>query len=674
MKVKNALMTAIGVLGCCSMLFACGDPDDSGKDPVTPVKPPQRNEFVTVSYDDGNTTLSWKANGKAYDVYRADTKYGDYTLVEEGVTDGEYVDNTRFSYYKVCEVSDGGTAKEYEVSEESSLFGKNVYIFSPDDDATKVASAISSVYNSRLNEDKTGEFSENRSAFLLKSGTYDRKVELNVGYYMTFSGLGNTPNDVTVGKLYCGDRMDIRNALCNFWRGAENFTVQATGTTMWATSQSASLRAVKVMGDLHLSDGSGGEGYASGGFLADCYVTGTVRSIQQQQWFSRNTKWTKWEGNMWNMCFAGIDGAPTGEYPEYKYTVEDTTSMREKPFLTFDETNGYRIAVPALRENAVGFSWSEANLSNRIEKYVEQSDIYFARSDYDTAATINEAFKTHTAVILTPGVYYVDESIEIDGDNKILMGMGLATVLPIEGNACLTTTGSHVTVAGILFDAGIERSDVLVSIGTSGKKGEDARLFDCYYRVGGFLEFDTAATCSLKIYSDNTVCDNMWLWRADHGNNIGWSKNAGDTGAEIYGDNVTAYTLMAEHYKKHNVAWYGNNGKVLFYQSEIAYDVPNQSVWKNGKANGYSSLHVDDGVDTFTARGLGVYNNFHENGITLDSAITVPDKAGITVEHACTVALNQKQNITYIVNETTVDRESGAALLNRYLPKYKVKS
>lgn len=373
---------------------------------------------------------------------------------------------------------------------------------------------------------------------------------------------------------------------------------------------------------------------------------------------------------MWNMCFAGVDGAPSGTYPESKYTVEETTSMREKPFLTFDADNGYRIAVPAVRKDAVGYSWSPENLPTRIEKYIEQSDIYFARADKDTAETISEAFETHSAVVLAPGVYFTHSAIEMKGNGKLLFGMGLATIAPMDGNACLVTTGSNISVSGVLFDAGMKDAETLVSIGEEGRESNDARLFDCYFRVGGYWDYKTSAQCSLKVYSDNSTLDNLWLWRADHGSYIGWSRNSGDTGAQIYGDNVTAYTLMAEHYKKHNVEWYGENGKILFYQSEIAYDVPNQSVWRDGSKRGFSSLHVDDGVNTFTARGLGVYSNFHTSGIRLDSAITVPDKAGITIEHACTVALNSKAGIVNIVNKTAVEPEEHAALLNSYLDKY----
>ncbi|MDE7464585.1 MAG: glycoside hydrolase family 55 protein, partial [Clostridiales bacterium] len=442
--------------------------------------------------------MSWDGDGKSYDVYRASTRYGEYTLAQSEVTSGEYVDNSRFCYYKVCETDGAGEIiEEYAVSEEYSLFGDNVYVFSAADNADKVSAQIKTVYDGRLSETRSGEFSEGRSAFLLKPGTYNNKIELNVGYYMTYAGLGESPEAVTVNKLYSGNRTDAicDNALCNFWRGAENFTVKSGGTAMWATSQSSSLRAVKVNGNLQLSEGGKG---TSGGFLADSHITGSVQSGSQQQWLTRNSTMNKWEGNTWNTCFAGVDGAPSGTYPANRYTVEDATSMREKPFLTFDETHGYRIAIPAVRENASGYSWSEENLDSRIEKYIEQSDIYFAQADRDSAKTINNAYKTHSAVVLTPGVYYLDEAIEINSNSKVLFGMGLATLMPLNGNSCLVTTGSDISVSGILVDTGWDKSNTLASIGKQGNKGSDVRLYDFYFRVGGFLEMDTAADCCLK--------------------------------------------------------------------------------------------------------------------------------------------------------------------------------
>ena len=54
------------------------------------------------------------------------------------------------------------------------------------------------------------------------------------------------------------------NATCNFWRSAENFSINKY--CMWANSQAVSLRRVNSSDGIVLSDG---EGWSSGGFIAD---------------------------------------------------------------------------------------------------------------------------------------------------------------------------------------------------------------------------------------------------------------------------------------------------------------------------------------------------------------------------------------------------------------------
>jgi hypothetical protein len=95
------------------------------------------------------------------------------------------------------------------------------------------------------------------------------------------------------------------------------------------------LRRVHIKGNLQLFD----KGYASGGFLADSKVDGNITSGPQQQWFTRNSDIGKWVGGNWNMMFVGVNGAPAENWPELPYTtINETPSVREKPFLTFDET------------------------------------------------------------------------------------------------------------------------------------------------------------------------------------------------------------------------------------------------------------------------------------------------------------------------------------------------
>jgi hypothetical protein len=108
------------------------------------------------------------------------------------------------------------------------------------------------------------------------------------------------------------------NATHNFWRGAENLTVEPVGGgDRWAVSQAAPYRRVHVRGDLLLDDG----GWSSGGFFADVRVDGAVRSGSQQQWYSRGSRFGSWVGSNWNMVFQGVVGAPPTSFPTPPHTT-----------------------------------------------------------------------------------------------------------------------------------------------------------------------------------------------------------------------------------------------------------------------------------------------------------------------------------------------------------------
>ncbi|MCX4314656.1 MAG: hypothetical protein OSJ83_12500, partial [Clostridia bacterium] len=144
----------------------------------------------------------------------------------------------------------------------------------------------------------SSEFSPDRYAVLFKQGEYDDKIVLRPGYYTTYSGLGTSPDDVKIRSLVNPNRESpINNALINFWRGVENMTF--TSDSKWAVSQGTFLRRVNVNGRLDLHDVGG---YASGGFIADSKISGTVEGGSQQQWLMYNSEMQGWGGNVWNMC------------------------------------------------------------------------------------------------------------------------------------------------------------------------------------------------------------------------------------------------------------------------------------------------------------------------------------------------------------------------------------
>ena len=106
------------------------------------------------------------------------------------------------------------------------------------------------------------------------------------------------------------------------------------------------------------------------------------------------------------------------------------------------------------------------------------------------------------------------------------------------------------------------------------------------------------------------------------------------------GQRVVAYGLFVEHFEGYETVWTGNDGRVYFYQSEIPYDVPDQTRWG---PKGYASYKVSDQVTSHSAQGLGVYCNFWRSNVQLENAIEAPTGSGhqdVRMEYMCTVWLD----------------------------------
>jgi hypothetical protein len=152
-------------------------------------------------------------------------------------------------------------------------------------------------------------------------------------------------------------------------------------------------------------------------------------------------------------------------------------------------------------------------------------------------------------------------------------------------------------------------------------------LSDVFFRIGGATP--GRATTSLLVNSDNVLLDDIWAWRADHGNGVGWTANTADTGVIVNGDNVTAYGLFVEHYQKYEVIWNGNNGQTIFFQNEMPYDPPSQAAWMEAPGvDGWAAFKVADTVTSFSGYGMGSYSFFNQ-GVDIFAANAFEVPAGL---------------------------------------------
>jgi hypothetical protein len=541
-------------------------------------------------------------------------------------------------------------------------FGPNVRIFDPGMSAATIQSQLDTDFNAQK-DTLTAQFADRRVAHLFKPGTYN--VHDNVGFYTSVAGLGQNPDDVQINGDITVDAFNASDqgvALQNFWRSAENMAVTpSSGNDRWAVAQAAPFRRMDVRGGLQLYPAS--YGYASGGYLADTRVSGQTASISQQQWYTRDSALGSWAGGVWNMVFSGTTGAPATTFPNPPETTLATTPVsRDVPYLYVDGSGNYRVFLPSLRTNASGPSWASGSTPGSS---LPMSQFYVVKAG-DTAATINSALSSGCNLFFTPGIYHLNQTLNVTRANTVVLGVGYPTLVPDNGvNAMQVADVDGVRVKGLLFDAGTTNSQALLTVGASGSTGDHAAnpatLQDVFFRIGGQLA--GKATNSLVVNSNNTIIDHTWAWRADHGNagTVGWTTNTADTGVLVNGNNVLATGLFVEHYQKYQVIWNGQGGKTIFFQNEMPYDVPNQASWNapSGVA-GYAAYKVGANVTSHEAWGLGSYCFFDTNpAVSSYHAFEVPNNAGVRFHSLLTVSLNYRGTITHVINDAGGTTPSG---------------
>ena len=535
-------------------------------------------------------------------------------------------------------------------------FGPNVTIFDPATPAPTIQSKLDSIFASQ----ESSEFGAGRYALLFKPGTYD--VDARIGFYTQVSGLGLSPNDVVInGGMRADARWRKGNATLNFWRAVENMSINpAAGFDRWAVSQAAPMRRMHIRGDLVLDDG----GWSSGGFLADSKVDGQVRSGSQQQWITRNSALGSWAGSNWNMVFVGTDGAPTNSFPNPPFTTIDAAPViREKPFLMVDRRGAWKVFVPALRSNAKGTTW----ISGKPRGVARPLSDFVVVKPGTSAATMNGALARKKSLIITPGIYHLDAPLHVTAANTIVLGLGLATLVPDGGVSAIDVDDvDGVTLAGLLIEAGPINSPVLVQIGPAGSSTRHSSnptvLSDLFVRVGG--DGIGKASRSVEINSHDVIGDHLWLWRADHGNGVGWTSNTAANGLVVNGNDVMMYGLFVEHYQQHQVQWNGNGGRTYLFQNEMPYDVPDQAEWMSGTTQGFAAYRVHASVTSHEAWGLGSYCFFNRNPtVVADHAFEVPVAPGVRLRNMVTVSLGGGRGvISHVINQTGAAARSGATV------------
>jgi hypothetical protein len=537
----------------------------------------------------------------------------------------------------------------------TTAFGANVCVFNDSMPQAQIQSDLNAIATQQVPEGS--QFDSQRYAVFFEPGTYGSAADpliFQVGYYTQVAGLGAMPQDTVVNGA-----IDVFNNVCgggscnaddNFWRSLSNLTLNVdlpsaapdyqpptpdpggagceNSAEMWAASQATPIRRAIINGSVVFQDYCGGQDdYASGGFIADSQISGDLNFYGNQQYLVRNSSIGGANGcpnGLWNMVYSGVEGAPapvfTGQCQQ-NTVLSASPVTEEEPFLY--DSGGFRVFVPAVQTNSDGPSWASGTEAG---KSLPLSSFFIA-NPATPVPVINLALALGKNLVLTPGVYELSQPIVVSRPDTVVLGQGFATLVPQRGDSALAVLpDTGVKVSGLIVDAGPVNSRVLVRVGLPGVAAPHAAdnpdtIQDVFFRIGGAETTATSATVSLLDNASRSIIDDVWAWRADHGNDVGWTGNVGDTGLVVTGNDVTAYGLAVEHYQKTEVVWTGQGGTEVFFQNELPYDPPSQAAWMKSPAqDGYPAFAVGNRVKTFNGYGLGSYVVFIDTSATLYDA------------------------------------------------------
>src|SRR6266478_8754772 len=323
-------------------------------------------------------------------------------------------------------------------------FGSNVTIFNPSMPQSQVQAAVDAVSGQQV----TNQFGTQRYAFLFEPGTYGSNANplvFQVGFYTSIAGLGLSPNDVVINGAIVSFNQCFGtscNGLDNFWRSVSNLTLNvalpsqppvyapappenpfcANSNDLYAISQAAPIRRVHINGLFFLFDYCN-TGFTSGGFIADSEFTGsTVVNGSQQQFLARNSQLDGWSNAVWNQVFSGDTGnVPAQSFPNPTFTTLAASPVtREAPFLYLDGSGGYNVLVPSAQLNSSGTTWANGPTPGTSIPIGN----FFVAQPADSAATINAAIHRGKNLILTPGIYKLDQPIDVTRPDSVVLGLG----------------------------------------------------------------------------------------------------------------------------------------------------------------------------------------------------------------------------------------------------------
>ena len=454
------------------------------------------------------------------------------------------------------------------------------------------------------------------AALLLLPGAYDCSIALPAR--STAAGLGIERDAVRL-KRCVGDAAS----------SAENLRIDGD----WRGP--LSVRRVHVDGDL-----------ASSSFMADSNITGGVRlgaarafaarssqlqssrsvEVDAKGWFASSKRDpAPISGGSITVVLAGVAGGPNatvprGAAPGVAYVTTDAPRALDKPYIVRDGPDFFLIK-PKPRLATTGCCATE------MERIPFQN-VYVARPE--RPEDVREKLLRGLHVVLTPGIYELEDGLELNHAGQVLLGVGEVIVrAPSDGEPACRVRGPAAVVAGITVEgARYPKGDTALIRW----EGADGLLADVSVNVAG----DANARTGVAVHADNVVLDHVTVSREPPGHL--------DVGISVEGARVHAYAISIKHVEQDGVRWRGEDGHAL----GINVDLPRDAAadFQNG---GYVGFAIGDFVKRHGARGVAVYASF-ESDVRVRTAVRRSASPNVTLASVASVYTEGRGAIASVVN------------------------
>uniref|UniRef100_A0A7S3KU77 Uncharacterized protein n=1 Tax=Euplotes crassus TaxID=5936 RepID=A0A7S3KU77_EUPCR len=404
-------------------------------------------------------------------------------------------------------------------------------------------------------------------------------------------------------------------------------------------------------------------GNTSGGFISGMDIDGNIELGSQQQFYITGSNFNKIRSGRWNVVSNNNKGGYDGRgeryvkdlWEDYPLTQTKSEANLKAPKLVLEEnvwkvvTDKERMLVDDFIVLSLGSNESPTVVSEELIQQINEQLMDGAKG-----------------VIVEPGIYHLEGTLKVP-DNKVFVGIGLpAFVCQCTSGRCMETGSEGVHIQGIVFDAGVngkssDESNILLTIGSSGNGAlnNPSMLQDVYCRAtrSDSEQATPQAFACIEVKADHTIGENLWLWRGDHDIQsplIPYDVNVCEHGLIVRGDNVKMFGLFVEHFNNYQTVWYGKNGEIRFYQSEMPYfltangvqqvvDCTHPDTSEIIKLEVCASLYIDKSATGFKGEGIGIYNYFpnflNQKTVRAKSAMVINNE-DVFLKHALIIWLN----------------------------------